>query len=227
MKIGGVIVFGYKLVKDNSSTIDISNLSSIKAQDLRKGINILIVDDEDFIYNKSLQDRGFNICKIDDIKYTIQIQPFDIVIIDINDVAKEFSVKQGLGFAIEAKKIYPHKYMVACSGKVLDPELAQSLAYIDNFIPKDTDIDRWVELLDEIIKQYLSVEYHWSVIEKRIRDSDFPKQHIPKIKELYFKSYKTGTFDELASYLYSVNKNMKLALEIITSIVSLFKLLMG
>ncbi len=216
------LIYGFYRRKYNNvlKKLDDGNITN-----LRKNVKILIVDDEKFEIIDMLKTREYSVYYKTDIEYIIDAEPYDIVILDIKGVANTFgSTYQGLGYAIEVKKKYPHK-IIACYSTIADPKYSQELDKIDGFINKDLDIDRWSDKIDDYIRKYASIDYHWDLIKKRLSQINLDADTISRIERLFRDSFKNDEFDMLKNNLMENINNVKITLDILnilTKIICLF-----
>lgn len=213
--------------KDNKEKYNkiLKNISKNNIVDLRRKIKILMVDDEEYDIFDMLNTRGYHMYYKSDINYAEEVEPFDIIILDIKGVAQRFgSAYEGFGFAKEVKKLYPHKIVLCYSG-TSNNDINGQLDKIDGYIPKDTDIDQWSARLDAFIKNYSSVDYHWGIIESKLREERYSQNIIDDLKERYIKSFNEDSFDDMKNQFMLKINDSKMCIDIITSLVSLIKLL--
>lgn len=213
--------------KDNKEKLNkiLKSISKNDIVDLRRKVKILMVDDEEYAIFKLLNTRGYRMYYKSDINYVEEVEPFDIVILDIKGVAQEYgSTYEGFGFAIEVKKLYPNKIVLCYSG-TSDNNINSQLDKIDGYISKDTDIDQWTSRLDSLIRKYSSVDYHWDIINRKLIENHYPEETIEELRKLYIKSFNEDSFDELKNEFMSNINDAKMCIEVLTSLVSLIKLL--
>ncbi len=193
-------------------------------QQLRSRVKILIVDDEEYGIVDILKERKYSIFYKNDIDYSIEAEPFDIIILDIRGIAKKMSSSmEGFAMAHEIKKVYPHKKVLCFSGAVIESGVAEKLSYIDGYIPKDNSPDQWADKLDEIIKNYVSIEYHQTVLENQLKSLSYNEDDIREISKEFANTFKNKSFDKLSNLLVDKIKNV----EAVTSILGIVFNLLG
>lgn len=214
--------FTKKTTKQYEQTIKKIKEKSITQ--LRKKVKILMVDDEEYDIVELLKNRGYEVYYKEDISYVLEVEPFDIIVLDIKNVAKRFgSVHEGFGFAKEVKMVYPQK-LVLCYSGTSDININEQLDKIDGFVKKDTDVDIWSQKLDGCITKFSDVNHHWGVIEKQLKEQKIDTESIERLKKLYLKSFETDSFDELKSTIMDNMNNAKLFIEVISSLTSLIQI---
>jgi hypothetical protein len=104
----------------------------------RDTVKIAVVDDQPFSPEQNLRNAGFRVDSIGDIKNIEELEPYQIILCDLQGVGAHFDSKYQGGFIInEIKRNYPEKFVIAYTGGSLDPAVvnyAQSFA--DDF-PKE------------------------------------------------------------------------------------------
>lgn len=214
-------LFSKSKQKKYENTMKILKEKSI--DQLRDRIKILLVDDERYDIIEILRNRGYRIYYKEDITYTIETEPFDLILLDINGIADKFaSTKQGFGFALEVKKIYPQKIVVSFSG-VSDPKINEQLDKIDGYIAKDTDVDMWCIRLDNLIKRYCDPEYQWNAICSKLKDSGVSKEVIEELKTVYMESLDSNSFDNIKNAFIENVNDSKLIFDVLGSVIALVK----
>lgn len=219
-------MFGYKkeIYKAKMNLIDKSNITN-----LRERVNILIVDDEDDNVVQALLVRKYNVFYKADMSYAIEAEPFDIIFLDIKGVAKRLqSNMEGFQLAKEIKLKYPLKQVYCYSGTI-QPAISEELAQkrIDGFIKKDTEVDKWGEKLDQIIRDYVDADKQWEIIRKELLKNSASENEIKIIRDVFYDSIKKGAFPELYSTVMGIVKNTTAVLGLLNGILGLMKILVA
>ena len=181
--------------KRYASAIELLEKSNIAS--LRKRTKILVVDDEDEEIYEVLKERQYDAYYKNDITYSIEAEPFDIILMDIRGVARRRkSNMEGVAIACEIKSKYPLKRVCCYSGSV-HQEISEQLAdrKIDAFWVKD--IDKMCEKIDNLIMEYADVEKQWEVLREEMVKNKISEEDIRRIREAYFEGFKKGNFAEL------------------------------
>ena len=209
------------------NSIKLINENNIAA--LRERMKVLFVDNDDIkeIILDTMQTRKYNVFYIKDITYAIEAEPFDFIIMDIKDIAKERGASmQGLALALEIKEIYPHKIVccyTGCSYNEIGSEIINST--LDAILTKDTDVDELCKKFDELIKKYSSKETHWNILKERLIKYNVDERDICDIKNVYLKSFDNYEYSELQGMLHQWIDDPQEIIGIITSIINIVKLL--
>lgn len=179
-----------------------SSLTSDKEK--RERIRIAVVDDQPFAPEQNLRNAGFKVDSIGDIKTIEELEPFQIVLCDLQGVGAHFDSKYQGGFIInEIKRNYPEKFVLAYTGGSLDASVvsyAQSFA--DDFLKKDADIDEWRDKLDAVIRHLSDPVEVWRRQRDALVDADVSTLEILKLEDVFVQSVKRG---DPQPYVYYVN----------------------
>lgn len=201
--------------------IDSKNIAVLKER-----VRILFIDDEDADIVETLKDRNYNVYYKNDINYTIEAEPFDVIFLDIRGVAKKLhSSMEGFQMAKEIKKQYPMKIVYCFSSTTnvaITQELSQNL--IDGFIMKDQDIDKWCEKLDNIIKDYFDRDKIWQSLERELRRQEISQQDIKGIQTAYYNSFKTKNFGKLYEKVMGIAQDATVVTNLLLNMVEIIKL---
>lgn len=206
--------------KDYASAIKFLDDNNISK--LREKVKILFVDDEEFEIVEQLKDRRYNIYYKSDIWYAIEAEPFDVIIMDIKGVAKRTkSSMEGFSLAEEIKRTYPEKQVYCYSGMVIMNEVAEKLNNIDGYIMKDTDIDKWTEKLDGIIRDCVDIDKRWEIIRDQLVKNNVNDTDIQMIHRDYKRIYKDGQIEPFMTSVFSLVKQAGTALSLVNSVFTL------
>lgn len=206
--------------KDYSSAIKFLDENNITI--LREKVKILFVDDEEFEIVEQLRDRMYKIYYKSDIWYTVEAEPFDIIIMDIRGVANRTrSSMEGFSMAEEIKRAYPEKQVYCYSGMVIMNEVAEKLNNIDGYIMKDTDIDKWTEKLDSIIRDAVDIDKRWEIIRGQLVQNNVSDTDIEMIHKDYKRIYKDGQVEPFMRSVFDFVKQIGPALKVVNSVIAL------
>ena len=163
---------------------------SIKRDELRKRVKILVVDDneEHFPY-KHLQDNGYTIewwNKVTSEKLQrMENGDFDIIILDIKGITDEsISDSEGLGIIKRIKAVNPSQIVVAFSGHSYDLSKTEFWKIADDTLTKPVSIIKAKELIDGLINEKITLNNYWSAISAILSNQNFSKRKINRIERL-------------------------------------------
>ena len=202
--------------------IENNNISTLK-----KNIKILVVDDESDDIYQVLKERQYDVYYKSDMTYSVEAEPFEIIIMDIRGVAKRLhSSMEGFSLACEVKNRYPLKRVCCYSGSI-HPEISEKLAdnKIDAFFLKDLDMDKMCNKIDKLIIEYVDYHKQWEILRNQLVKSGINEHDINIIKEAYEDGFSNGNIKNLNNVVADTLKNGSTLLNITSSIISLMKVL--
>jgi CheY-like chemotaxis protein len=197
---------------------------------LKKRTRILIIDDENFEYMPLLQKDGYSIDKWNDLvdeKVTeLENGLYDIILLDIQGVGKDFSRNQGLGILMHLKKINPAQIIVAYSNSDYNLKYQDFFKLANDVIEKSQEYFHFKEIIDKNIKLRFSYEYYLTLILGKLDKSTDNK----KINTLIRKSIKHNRSVIINKYLNSNNidkETITFIINIISSAIQIYASLQG
>lgn len=147
-------------------------------QQKRANVKIAVIDDQAFSPQQNLRNAGYSIEEIGDIKNISEVEPYQIVLCDLQDVGAHFQSKYQGGFLIdEIKKSYPEKFVIAYTGGSLDLTVVNYASEAaDAFVRKDADIYEWRNTLDDLIDSISDPVDVWRRQRDNLVRADVPTQ---------------------------------------------------
>ena len=188
-----------KSLKDIQPKVDVTRVYD------RSKVKILVIDDEDFIYLNGLRDNGFSIRYVSDGQMAEIAEAYDIVICDVQGVAKNLSErKQGAHLIKEMKLIYPFKTVIAYTGKPNNAAINRDLRKADDLYGKDLDLEDLLDNLDREVRKFQDVKTLW----KRLRDflisNNVDTYTIARLEDKYVEIInKGGNMSDFSTYKHS------------------------
>ena len=184
--------------KPQYSTIDelekiIGRSEVMKAQsDMRSTVKIAVIDDNRFTPMKNLENLGFDITELGDIKRIEEIEKYSIVLCDLMGVGLAFDKHaQGAQVISEIKLNFPTIFVIAYTAASLNSKevkLAKPIA--DNFIRKDAHIHEWKELLDPLVAKSIDPREVWLRFRTHLVEKKINTLLLLKLEDAYVKSFK-------------------------------------
>ncbi len=173
----------------------------------RSMINVVIVDDEEFVYLEELRKSGFSLVKYDDVPDLQSLEAYPVIICDIKGVGKAFkSPFEGAYLIRELRKKYPFKVLAAYTGSTYDISINSYLEGIQ-IIKKDISIDEWCSEIDFLIKKVSDPKENWNKIRDMLIKEDVPLLSLAKLEHEYVNILlnKSGNFHEFPSSMKKLN----------------------
>lgn len=152
----------------------------------RNKIPILVVDDEDFVYEDHLKQHRFDLTHFDDVDAVEVVKEYEIILCDIAGVGKRFNSKyQGAHVIGEIRKKYPFKTIIAYTGQTHDATYNRFFKLADMTVKKDIDGDEWVERLDEALSITTDPKKRWMKIRDYLIENNVSLFEIVKLENEY------------------------------------------
>jgi CheY-like chemotaxis protein len=188
----------YRQIRDIESELN-SKIGTLSAIDKRKLVPIAVIDDETFSAAQNLENNGYVIEIIGDLKSIDEITKYNIILCDLQGVGRLLNAKnQGAYIIDEIKRNHPEKFVIAYTGGASDDritQLAQNSA--DFFLKKDADIEEWRDKLDEIISLLSNPIFVWKRQRFALIDSDVPTLDILKLEDAFVRA-----IESKSSFIY-------------------------
>lgn len=138
------------------------------SDEIRKRIKIVVIDDDEASFPTNLlSSSGYTIewwDKVDDRNLErLEKNHFDIIILDINDIADpSISSTDGIGILERVKRVNPAQIVVAFSGQEFNIEKTHFFKMADDTLSKPVDFIKAKNLIDRIIDQKITLIYFWN-----------------------------------------------------------------
>lgn len=184
-------------------------LKGVKQEKKKKEVDILVIDDDDFPFLDVLQTTyGFNIVQKADIDNLKDVEPYQIILCDIQGVGKQFMTSYGgayLGSQIKAN--YPNKNVIIYTASTTSIDNQKYYQTVDNVLPKGTSIEDWVSALNESIDSLYDPVKIWYSIQERLFREKVATKDIAYLESEYVKAIKSGT-EKSIEKLYQDSNNI-------------------
>ena len=146
----------------------------------RADVKILIIDNENFIYEEELRSRGFNIHCINDVQNLELVNAYPIIISDIRGVGASMKMdKEGASLLRELRKKYPSKIFAAYSGSTFDTTYNAYLEGI-TIIMEGAQLDQWTDSLDLLIEKATNPVEKWKALRLFLLDKGIDLLEVSK-----------------------------------------------
>jgi hypothetical protein len=165
-----------------------SSLEDIKLTNFdtskRQNYKILCIDDQEFSKEDNLRRNNFNISTVNDIDNIEFVSAYDIVICDIQGVGKKLGSEfEGAHLISEIKKRFPLKKVIAYSGQTFNTTYNSYFQLADLTLNKDTDLEDWIDYLDDLIKSMVDPYEIWLSIRKYLIEKNIPTSTVSNIEQ--------------------------------------------
>ncbi len=172
-------------------------LKRIPFAELKKRIEILIIDDEEFPYLETLKKHEYNITQKTDISDLRDVEAYNIILCDIRGVGKFLTSEFGGAYLIkQLKEKYPEKTIVAYTASKYDAKFQQYLSYADDTVSKgDYALEDWTALLDRLLNELSDPIKMWEKARKTLAEAGISTIDIAKYESDYVKAIEKGKFE--------------------------------
>jgi hypothetical protein len=159
----------------------------------RSSVPMLLIDDEEFPYLEDLQQHEFRIKAVPDIDDIHAVEAYSIILCDITGVGKKFkSDFQGAHLISEIRKFYPSKVIIAYTGQQFDARFNAYFKLADRVIKKDIDGERWIEFLDEAIRDATDPVVRWEKLRDHLIHKGISLKTVMTLEDAYVKAVQAG-----------------------------------
>ena len=173
---------------------------SISADEIRKRSRILVIDDEDFLYFDLFERNGYNIRKwndIEDLEKLVNAE-YDVILLDIQGIGKDFSPEQGLGVLKYIKEKDPTQIVVAYSAADYFLKYQDFFHIADDTLDKTSDFFVFKTKVDNLLKRRHSMSFYIEKVASKFDEIMLDKEKLAKVTQDAILSGKPG---KLASFL--------------------------
>lgn len=215
MKIPEICIIKYRIEDLKLS----ESVKDEKILDLRKRIDILVIDDEEFTPSIFLSNNNFRLTYKKDIDNVKDVSEYPIILCDIRGVGKLLSNSYEGAFLIkEIKRNYPSKRVIAYTASQYDPTYNQYLEYADAMVHKGLGLEDWVNLLDEQIYKTIDPIFQWNNLRMKLLNEHVTTIEVAKLESLFVDSYKKGKFENFEETANGMTGDVKgILLEFLSS----------
>jgi len=157
--------------------------------EIRKRIKIVVIDDDEASFpTQLLSANGYTIewwDKVDDRNLErLEKNHYDIIILDINDIATpSISSNDGIGILERIKQVNPAQIVVAFSGQEFDIEKTHFFKKADDTLSKPVDFIKAKNLIDRIIDQKITLIYFWDALCRYLIKEGVKTKQIRKVEK--------------------------------------------
>lgn len=157
--------------------------------EIRKRIKIVVIDDDEASFpTQLLSTNGYTIEwweKVDDRSLErLEKNHFDIIILDINDIADpSISTNDGIGILERIKQVNPAQIVVAFSGQEFNIEKTHFFKMADDTLSKPVDFIKAKNLIDRIIDQKITLVYFWESLSGFLMKEGVKNKQVKRVEK--------------------------------------------
>lgn len=184
-----------------------SNLQDAKSR--RSAVRIAVIDDQPFLPHMILQNYGYKVEQIGDLKNVEEVKDYHLILCDVMGVGRHFGAKaQGATLISEIKKVYPEKIVIAYTGGAAgDAAVQAATERADALIRKDVDGEEWAAKLDDLGVAAIDPHVIWQKVRARFIELDADTKDILLLEDAFVRSVLSRQTDlsTLTRMLSSIN----------------------
>lgn len=170
--------------------------------ELRKHVNMLVIDDNDFVPEKFLMANGYQINHKADIETIKDVEPYDIILCDISGVGKKLGyTKEGAFIIREIHANYPNKRIIAYTSNTYNADYNQFFSMADFVASKDLGIDNWIDVLDDQVRKSIDPIAQWKKIRSYMMENEVSTVTIARIEDKYVEAVNSKNFEKLRGFV--------------------------
>lgn len=134
--------------------------------EIRSRSRILVIDDQDFVYESLFRRDGYNITKWDDVLDLEKLETgaFEVILLDIQGVGKALSSRQGLGVLEHIRAKNPAQIIIAYSGDDYKLDKQSFFDKADAKLGKSQDYLEYKRCVDEQLKKAYSIHHYLTLV---------------------------------------------------------------
>ena len=194
-------------------------LKEVSLSELKKNTEIMVIDDDEFVYLDSLKKSEYRIEHRTDIQGLKDVAEYDIILCDIRGVGKFLqSPYEGAYLVKQIKEKYPNKIVISYTANNYDPKFQEYLAYADATVPKGTALEDWDAMLTKMLKELADPIKQWEKARNALLSAGVPTVTVAKYESEYVKAVKNGNYKSLKDVYVNSKKQGK---EIMISLLSI------
>ncbi len=200
-------LFKKKISKIPLPTVDI----------LRKRTRILVIDDDENSFPfEIMRNEGYAIDYWPKVQSLDKLErgEYDIIVLDIGGVAKEYSHEDGLGILEHLKDVNPAQIIVAFSGQTFDLSKNRFWRLADDSLSKPVDATKCKRMLDNLIENKMTLSHYWGVIIEILKREQVSDKNITQLEDKLTRALQNKDTDGICGILRSACNKADLALRL-------------
>ena len=196
----------------------ISDIPSPPLEELRKRARILVVDDDENSFPvELLKKEGYAIDYWPKIESLSKLErgDYDIIILDIGGVAKEYSSEDGLGVLEHLKEVNPSQIVVAFSGQSFDLSKNRFWQLADDSLSKPVDATKCKRMIDNLLQTKMTLHNYWQAAVQILKAEGVSDDKIKNLEKKVVDTLQRKEKTDVQTMLNSVCNNTDIAVRLI------------
>lgn len=184
---------------------------------LKKRTRILVVDDDENSFPfEIMRKEGYAIDHWPKVENLTKMEQgdYDIIILDIGGVAREYSPTDGLGILEHLKEVNPAQIVVAFSGQTFDLSKNKFWHLADDALCKPVDAAKCKRMLDSLIENKMTLSHYWEALVALLRRDKVSDKDIAKLEDKLARALRNKDADGICQILRAACAKADLALRL-------------
>lgn len=164
----------------------ISELVVPPLADVRKRTRILVIDDDPHSFPFDvLRREGYAIdhwLKVENLQ-ALEEGRYDIIFLDIQGVAQEYSGEDGLGILEHLKQVNPSQIVVAFSAHSYDLSKNRFWRLADDSLSKPVEAAKCKRLIDNLIESKRTPAHYWAAVSDLLARQGLDAKQIARVED--------------------------------------------
>jgi DNA-binding NtrC family response regulator len=195
----------------------ISKIALPSVDVLRKRTRILVIDDDENSFPFELmRNEGYAIDYWPKVQNLGKLEggEYDIIVLDIGGVAKEYTHEDGLGILEHLKDANPAQIVVAFSGQTFDLSKNRFWRLADDSLSKPVDATRCKRMLDSLIENKMTLSHYWEAVINVLKREQVSDRNIAQIEDKLARALESKDTGRICDVLRSACTKADLALRL-------------
>jgi CheY-like chemotaxis protein len=208
-------------------TQSIRRLRRAPFNELKKRARILVIDDEECSFPfELLRKEDYAIDHWPEVRdlRTLEDGIYDIIILDIKGVARDYDRNDGLGILEHLKKVNPSQIIIAFSGQSFDLSKNRFWKLADDALAKPVDVTTCKQVIDRLIERKMTFQHYWQGVENILLHEGVPNRDVRRLEKRVFRALKRRDKDAACDALRGALDKVELAMRLVAIGVKLYAL---
>lgn len=182
----------------------ISDFSKLSLDELRKRTRILVIDDDKNSFPfEIIKKEGYAVDYWPRVERLNALErgDYDIIILDIGGVAKDYTQEDGLGILEHLKEVNPSQIVVAFSGQSFDLSKNRFWRMADDSLSKPVDATKCKRTIDNLIENRMTLEHYWQAITQILKREGVSDRRLKSIEAKVVSALKRKDKEDMAKAL--------------------------
>ena len=178
----------------------------VPMDEIRKRARIVVVDDAEFPYLPLFLKDGYTVEKWDDIQEMSKLESgyYDLILLDIQGVAKDRSEEQGLSVLKHVRSVNPAQIIMAYSNADWSLKYQEFFRLADATLAKSADYYEFKRSVDRLLKDRFSLGFY---VDRIVRLAGERFEDDQTLRKLARDAILRRSTDKLESYLKKASEH--------------------